>query len=183
MRPHGPWWIQVSREVYRDPWIVVQRDEVIRPDGAPGSHCLIHLKAGVCILAIDDQEVVHLTDEFHYAVGRQSLEGVSGGIESGEDARITAARELREELGIEAAHWTDLGTIDPFTSIVLSPTRLYLARQLKFVGADPEGTEQIRHVPVPLDEAVRMVQDGRITHGPTCIALLRAALAKAPIAG
>ncbi len=46
---HGPWQILSRREVYRDPWIEVVRDEVVRPDGAPGSHCIVRLKSGVSV--------------------------------------------------------------------------------------------------------------------------------------
>jgi len=157
---HGPWTILRSREVYRDPWIALRRDEVMRPDGEPGSHCVLHLKPGVSVLALDEDGTVYLTDEFHYAIGRNSLEAVSGGIEAGEEPQQAARRELEEEIGLVAAEWLELGTVDPFTSIVVSPTRLFLARQLQPGTRAPEGTEQIRTVQVSLDEARRMVEAG-----------------------
>jgi ADP-ribose pyrophosphatase len=171
---HGPWQIRASHQVYRDPWVEVQQDEVVRPDGRDGTHVVVRLKPGVSVLALDDEGSVYLTEEFHYAVGRYGLEAVSGGIEPGESALATAQRELREELGIEAEAWTELGVVDPFTSVVVSPTRLYLARRLRFVAAAPEGTEQIRRVQLPLAEAARMVAESRITHGPSCLLILRA---------
>ena len=176
MIERGPWKIVHSREVYRDPWIGVRVDDVIRPDGTPGSHSLIDIKPGVCVLAIDAESNVYLTEEFHYAVGRVTLEGVSGGIEPTETPLVTAQRELREELGILAGQWTELGTVDPFTANVVSPTRLFLAEELTFTDTKHEGTELIRCVRVPLDEAMRMLTEGRITHGPTCVLLLKTRL-------
>jgi 8-oxo-dGTP pyrophosphatase MutT (NUDIX family) len=123
----------------------------------------------------DEDRHVYLTEEFHYAVGRTTIEAVSGGVEPGEDALATARRELQEEIGIEAEEWTDLGTVDPFTASIVSPTRLYLARKLRFGEQSPEGTEQIRCVGMPLDEAVRMVLESEITHGPSCVLILKAA--------
>ncbi len=117
---------------------------------------------------------MYLTKEFHYGVGRYSLEAVSGGVEPGEDADRTARRELREELGLRAERWHLLTTIDPFTTIVVSPTRLYLARGLIEARSRPEGTEQIERVQMPLEEAVREVFRGSITHAPTCVLLLMA---------
>ncbi len=176
MHDRGPWKVIDSRDVYRDPWIAVQIDNVIRPDGKPGTHSIIHLKPGVCVIALDADGHVHLTEEFHYAVGRVTLEGVSGGIDGNEDALQAAKRELREELGIAANRWTELGCIDPFTAIVLSPTRLFLAEDLSFGETSHEGTEQIRRVRMPLDEAIAKLTASEITHGPTCVALLRVRL-------
>ena len=173
-RHHGPWQILSRREVYRDPWIDVTRDEVLRPDGHPGSHCIVRLKAGVSVLAVDDAGIAHLTEEFHYAVGRNTLEVVSGGIDEGESPAEAARRELQEELGITAAEWIDLGTCDPITSVVTSPTRLYLARNLTFGATAPEGTEQIHRREVPFETAVQMALDGRISHAPSALLILKA---------
>jgi ADP-ribose pyrophosphatase len=173
-RRHGPWQILSRRQVYRDPWIEVTRDEVIRPDGDPGSHCIVWLKHGVTVLAVDDDGTAYLTEEFHYAVGRETIEAVSGGIDGAEDAEQTARRELAEELGITAERWIDLGACDPFTSVVTSPTRLFLALGLRFGDTTLEGTESVRPRAMPFAEAVQMVLDGRITHAPSCLAILKA---------
>jgi ADP-ribose pyrophosphatase len=171
---HGPWQILSRREVYRDAWIELERDEVIRPDGAPGSHCTVRLKPGVSVLPLDAQGMVHLTEEFHYGVGRTTIEVVSGGIEPGEDPLAAARRELQEELGITASEWLDLGVCDPFTSVVVSPTRMFLARELTFGPTNLEGTELIHRHTAPLGQAVQMVLDSHITHGPSCLLILKA---------
>jgi ADP-ribose pyrophosphatase len=178
MRAYGPWKIVKTRIVYDDPWTTVQIDDVIRPDGKPGTHGIIHVKAGATAIALDDAQNVFLTEEFHYGVGRVTIEGVSGGNEPPQDCRATAERELQEEIGIVARRWTDLGVVDPFTSTVRSPTQLYLAEDLTFVDANLEGTETLRRIQMPLAEAVAMVWDGRITHAPTCVALLKTWLMK-----
>jgi ADP-ribose pyrophosphatase len=170
---HGPWRIVRRDEVYRDPWLALHRDEVVRPDGLPGTFSVVHVKAGVCALALENG-VVYLTEEFHYGVGRTTIEAVSGGIEEGETALATAQRELQEELGIRATAWHDLGLCDPFTSSVVSPTRLFLAQRLVIGEQALEGTELIRRIEVSLSEAVAMVMDSRITHGPSCVLILKA---------
>ena len=87
-----------------------------------------------------------------------------------------AHRELDEELGIQANELVSLGTLDPFTASVVSPTSLFLARGLSFGIAKPEATELIEHVQLPLDEAIKAVMEGVITHAPTCVILLKLGL-------
>lgn len=176
MQDRGPWKIKSSKTVYSDPWIAVQRDEVVRPDGKDGSYATVNLKSGVCVIAIDENNVVHLTEEFHYAVGRDTIEGVSGGIEDGESPELAAERELAEELGLKAAKWTRLGQVDPFTAAIYSTVDLYVARELTQGETNLEGTELIRCRKMPLSDAVEMVCESEITHAPTCVALLRLAL-------
>lgn len=173
MQSHGPWTIVKNHQIYQDPWVTLQRDDVIRPDGLPGSYSTVQIKPGVTVIALDHQNIVHLTSEFHYAVGRVTLEGVSGGIESDESPLESAQRELVEELGIVAKKWTWLGSVDPFTSAVRSPVQLYLAEELSFEATQLEGTELIERVALPLADAIAAVMESSITHAPTCVALLK----------
>ena len=153
----------------------IRRDDVIRPDGKPGTHGLIQLNSGVSVLPLDSDENVYLTEEFHYAVGRRTIEVVSGGRAADEPPLAAAQRELLEELGITASEWIDLGPVDPFTTLLRAPANLYLARGLSHGASQPEGTEQIEQVKVSLDAAVEMVMDGRITHAASCVLILKSA--------
>lgn len=175
-RKHGPWSIHKSEVVYQDPWIRVQRDLVTRPDGEAGTYATVDLKSGVCVIAVDGENQVHLTREFHYAVGRDTIEGVSGGIEDGEHALDSAKRELAEELGLQADKFEHLGTVDPFTAAIDSTVDLYLATELTEGATAQEGTEVIEHVVMPLPEAIELVKNSQISHAPTCVALLLIAL-------
>ena len=170
VKSHGPWKIKKTHEVYRDDYIRLWVDDVIRPDGADGQHVVVSMKPGVCVLAIDDEHNLHLTQEFHYGIGRDSIEAVSGGIEPGEDPDVTARRELQEELGLCARDWKFVTTVDPFTTILLSPTRIYFASGLSEVESNPEGTEQIERVIITMEDAVARILSGEISHAPTCVA-------------
>ena len=170
---HGPWQILARETVYRDPWLQVDRDQVIRPDGNPGTHCIVHLLRGISVLAVDGAGMAYVAEDVHEGVGGTTVEVVSGGIEDDESALQAAQRELREELGITAASWTDLGSCDPFTTIVVSPTQLFLARELTFGATDLEGSERTRTKKLPFDTVVAMVADGRITHAPSCLLILK----------
>ena len=175
LRPNDPWQILRTTEIYRDPWIVLTKDDVIRPDGRPGTHTITRFKDGVSVLPLDDDGFVYLTEEFHYAQGRRAIEVISGGVEPGEDVPTAAARELREEVGIVASRWTPLGVVDPLTSQAIAPISMFLAEGLSFVEATPDGTETIRRLRVPFAKAVEMVMRSEITHSGSCVVILKAA--------
>ena len=173
-RKHGPWMIESSERLYADDFAEVWVDDVSRPDGEPARRVTMRMKEGVAVLALDEEGFAHLVRTFRYAVGKQCVEVVQGGAEEGEQPEASARRELKEELGIEAEEWTDLGLIDAITSQVYSPARVFLARGLTFGESDTESTESLEPVKVKLDEAVRMVMDGEITQGISCALILKA---------
>jgi 8-oxo-dGTP pyrophosphatase MutT (NUDIX family) len=173
-KKHGPWTIKETTQKYRHKLIEVYEDQVIKPDGSPGIYATIKVNPGVSVLALDEGGAAYLAREFRYAIGAKSLEAVSGAIDEGEQPIDSARRELKEELGIEAGEWTELGRVDPITSIINSPSFLFLARNLTLKEKRQEGSERIEAVKVPLAEAVRMVIDSEITHGASCVLILRA---------
>lgn len=174
MKKHGPWKIKSTKMVYKNPWISVREDQVIRPDGKDGIFGVVEMNAGVSVLPIDDNGYVYLTDEFHYAVESNSIEVVSGAIDGKEKPLEAAKRELKEELGIKAKEWIDLGLVNPFTTVVHSPAHLFLAKNLQFGKSNPTSTEDIKLVKVELEKAVEMVMKSKITHGPSCVLILKA---------
>ena len=169
----GPWVIKGRERKYQNPWIEVREDQVIKPDGKAGTFATVRMRPGVSVLAIDADESVYLTSEFRYAIERESIAVVSGAIDENENPLDAAKRELREEVRLEADEWVDLGVVDPFTSMINSPANLFLARSLSATATEREGTEIIQTIKVKLHEAVQMVMESKITHGPSCALILK----------
>jgi|ERR1044072_1312424 8-oxo-dGTP pyrophosphatase MutT (NUDIX family) len=175
-RKHGAWTIKSSEKVYADEFVEFWVDEALKPDGEPGRRATLRMKPGVAVLALDEEGFAHLVRTFRYAVGKECVEVVQGSTEDSEEPDAAARRELKEELGVESCELTDLGLVDAITSHVFSPARLFLARGLRFGEAETESTETLKPFKVKFEEAVRMVMDGRITHGISCTLILKVAL-------
>jgi len=173
-KQHGPWTIQHTRQLYRDDFVEFYEDKVLKPDGEPSSYAVMRMKPGVSVLAVGADGTAYLTKQFRYAVGRESVEVVSGIIDEGERPEEAARRELREELGIEADEWVDLGLIDAVTSQVYCPATVYLARGLKFGETERDSSEEMETVRMSFAEAVSAVMRGEITHGLSCVLILKA---------
>lgn len=175
MKQHGPWKIKSSEVKYKNPWIEVREDSVLQPNGTPSIYGTVRLLDGVSVLALDKEDRAHLAREFRYAIGDYSLEAVSGAIDSGESPLTCAKRELKEELGIVAQSWTDLGRVHPLTGTIAAEAHLFLAQDLVLGKSVPEVTEVIEEVVVPFDELVEMIMQSKVTHGPSCALILKAA--------
>ena len=172
-RKNGNWTIKQTLKVFENDFFKVFDDEFIQPDGKDGKYATICFVRGVSVLPIDDDRFVYLTKQFRYALEREDLEVVAGAVED-EKPLEAAKREAKEELGIEAGEWTDLGKIESDTSITNSTAYLFLARKLTFTEPAREGTEQIETVKMKFDEALEKVLKGEITHGQTVALILKA---------
>lgn len=171
-------WRRVSRRVgYENPWVTVWHDEVIRPDGSPGIYGVVHFaNVAVGVVALDDDDRIVLVEQERYAFGRPSLEIPEGGSPHDEPPLEGARRELREETGIAAETWCELGRADLSNSVTDETAVIYLATGLTAGVAEPEGTEDLVVSWIPFEEALAMTRDGRITDAISIIGIQWAAL-------
>ncbi len=175
MNKRGPWIIKESQEKYKNKWITVTEHQVLRPDGKDGIFGEVRMLDGISILPIDTKGNAYLTKEFRFAVNKESIECVSGGIDKDENPETAARRELKEELGMEVSELVSLGEVHPFTSVVGSAAHLFLANNITLEGDTSwEGTEQITRITIPFTQAVDMVMKGEIFHSQTCTLILKA---------
>lgn len=173
-KKYGDFIIKKSVTKYKNRWIKVVEDQVIRPDGKAGIFGVVNIKGGSSILPIDDKGFVYLAEEFHYAFGKKSISAAHGGREDGGSYLAGAKRELKEELGITAKKWIDLGFVSPFSTTVRTSQKMYLAKDLEFGPSNNTDGENIKIVKVKFDKAFDMVMKGKILHAPSCVLILKA---------
>jgi 8-oxo-dGTP pyrophosphatase MutT (NUDIX family) len=162
---------------YRNPWITVYHDEVVRPDGLPGVYGVVHFSnVAVGVVAIDDQDRVALVGQHRYPFDANSWEIPEGGSPHGEDPLEGARRELLEETGLSARTWREIGRYELSNSISDEAAVVYLATDLEQGTAQPEGSEQLELRWLPFDEALAMVASGEIADALSVLPLQAVAL-------
>ena len=149
------------------------------PSGHIGKREVLKHGGAIAIVPILPDGKIGLIRQWRTAAGEWLLELPAGGIEEGEAPEECAKRESIEEIGMK------IGKLSPLFQCFLAPGYSsemmygYLAEDLEDVGAQPEPDENLEFVPVTLDEALAMLDDGQIRDSKTICGLLAYARLKA----
>jgi 8-oxo-dGTP pyrophosphatase MutT (NUDIX family) len=162
-----------TREVYRNNWMTVREDDIRRPDGTDGIYGVVDRPTYALVIARDDQDRVHLVEQFRYPLGLRRWEfpqGTAPGRADMEPLQL-AARELREETGLRAETITRLGLLDVAPGMSSQRGWVFLATGLTEGEHDREHEEQdMRSAWFTRDELEQMIAAGEITDSQTIAA-------------
>lgn len=162
------------RVLYENPWLRFEAHDIVHPNGRPGEHGLVVTPRAAGALVLDGDDVV-FTEQPRFGIDAVTIEIVKGGTAPGETELAGAQRETREEVGIVAARWDDLGRVFEIPSIVQEPVYCFLARDCTAVPRELEPVESIVVRRMPFADALTAAHDGRIDDAVTVVALYRAA--------
>ena len=161
-----------SREVYRNRFLALEVHDVVHPSGVSGEHVLVVSPPASAVVVADGGDLLFARQP-RFGAQAEIVEIVKGGADPGESALECAQRELREELGIVAAHWAQLGVLYEIPSIMNTPVELFLAHGVEHVDARAEDVETIELVRIPQELAIAAAASGKINDALTVAALLR----------
>lgn len=157
-------------------WSLV-RGDFTDPDGEAFTRTFVQSPGAVGVVALRDdaERRVVLVRQYRPTLHQKTLE-IPAGMrdQDGEDPLVTAQRELREEVGLEAEEWLRLGMQISAVGITDSTVEIFFARELRDVPHDRHGPEE-RHMTIeeiPLNRAIGMVLDGSIQDAKTVTGLL-----------
>lgn len=129
--------------------------DVERHDGLD----LIVAGPAVAIVAVDRDGMLTLVRQFRAGARGPVLELPAGRLEPGESPLATAQRELIEETGLHGGTWVELTAVYVTPGICDEKIHIFLATGLEEGEAQPEETEELELVRVPVAEIPALVPE------------------------
>jgi 8-oxo-dGDP phosphatase len=156
-----------TEDVYQGKILGLRVDEVAMPGGTTARREIVEHLGAVAIAALDDDGKVVLIHQYRHALGRRIWELPAGLIDHADEDPLEAAkRELVEEVGLAAEHWSVLVDVAASPGFTDEVVRVYLATGLSTVDREILGDEEadLEARWFPLGEAVRMTLGGQIVN-------------------
>jgi hypothetical protein len=148
----APWRRVSSSLVHMNPWFVVRKDDVLRPDGSHGEYQRVDSRGAVTVLAVDHDDMVFITRQWIYLHG------------------------------LRARNWQKLASINCADSMTNHVDHIFLATDLIQGEPSLEpGEADLEVVRLPLNDAVALamrneIPDAGSAHGLVMFAARRAGL-------
>ena len=155
--------------VYDGIFLKMKRDTVSLPDGQYAVREYLEHPGAVAILAVLDDGRILLERQYRYPIAQAVIEIPAGKLNSGEDPLLCAQRELQEETGYTAKHWSKIRRIHPVISYSTEFIDIYLAEGLSPGPARLDEEEFLDVFAAPLEELLHWVEMGKITDVKTII--------------
>lgn len=152
-----------TREIYRNPWMSLREDEILRSNGQRGIYGVVEKDDAAIILPVDGDRV-WVVEQYRYTIQERAVELPQGGWEMEIDNPEELARgELKEETGLEAVHMTYLGWQWIAYGFIRQKDHVFLATGLTHTEKDPDPEEHDLVLRcLPIEEFEQMIVDGRI---------------------
>ena len=161
-----------SNELYQGRIINLKLDSVKLPDGNKSKREYVEHPGGAAILAVDGDDM-WLVRQFRYPYKEVIEEIPAGKLEKGEEATVTAERELIEEIGYDCDTIEPYGVIYPTPGYTNEHLYIFLAKGLKKRETHFDEDEFIAAYKRPIKAVLDDILRGKVKDGKTCYAVLK----------
>lgn len=157
--------IHRTTTLHRWKTLSLQEDAVTLPNGVLTTHTTVTHPGAVVLLPLLDSKTLLLVRQYRHSVQDYVLELPAGTLNSGEDPRTTASRELQEEVGHAAGSLLELGWLYPAPGFSDEKQFGFICQELQPNPLRPDEDEVIEVVPTRVEEFESMTMRGQIRDG------------------
>lgn len=152
----------------------VRRDTLRTPDGRETKLEIIDHGGSVVVVPVDDEHNVLFVRQYRHAARTDLLELPAGTRDENESFEVCAAREIREETGMEAGRLQKLGEFYLAPGYSTEFMAVFLATGLKDNPLQADEDEFLDVEKIPIREAVEMAEHGNLQDAKSLAALMLA---------
>ena len=162
-----------SETVFEGRLYDVRLETLRAPEGHTFRREMVYHPGAVCMIPVDGDGRLLLVEQYRHGARTRLLEIPAGTLEPGEDPAETAARELREEVGMRALEVAPLGGFWIAPSYATEYIHLFLCTGLTPDPLPGDEDEDIEIVRLTREEAVAAVDSSRIIDAKSIAGILR----------
>jgi len=152
----------------------IRRDYLKTPDGLETKFEIIEHGGSVVIIPVDEHGNVLFVRQYRHAAEQDLLELPAGTMDDDEDPITCAAREIREETGMEAGKLQKVGEFYLAPGYSTEFMIVFLATELKHNPLDPDFDEFLSVEKISAQEAIQRAEQGKIPDAKSLAALFLA---------
>lgn len=152
----------------------IRRDYLKTPGGGETRLEIIEHGGSVVLVPIDAEGNVLFVRQYRHAAGADLLELPAGTRDDDEPFEVCAAREVREETGMEAAELQRVGAFYLAPGYSSEFMAVFVATGLTDNPLDADEDEYLQLERIPLKRALKMAEEGELEDAKSLAALLLA---------
>ena len=152
----------------------IRRDHMKTPDGRETRFDIVEHGGSVIIVPVDDQDNLLFVRQYRHAAGMDLLELPAGTREVDEPFEDCAAREIREETGMQAGSLKKIGEFYLAPGYSTEFMAVFLAADLKHAPLEADDDEFLSVEKIPVSQAFAMAQRGEMPDAKSLAALFLA---------
>lgn len=152
----------------------IRRDHLKTPDGRDTKFEIIEHGGSVIIIPIDADGNIHFVRQYRHAAGIDLLELPAGTRDGDEPYEDCAAREIREETGMEAGNLQKVGEFYLAPGYSTEFMAVFLATDLKHNPLEADDDEFLEVEKISIQKAFEMAEQGEMPDAKSLAALLLA---------
>ena len=150
----------------------IRRDTLKTPDGRETKFEIIEHGGSVIVVPVDEHGDMYFVRQYRHAAGKYLLELPAGTRDGDEPYEACAAREIREETGMEAGKLQKVGEFFLAPGYSSEFMEVYLATDLKHNPLEADEDEFLTVEKYSLKQAIAMAERGEMPDAKSLAALL-----------
>jgi ADP-ribose pyrophosphatase len=154
----------------KNPWWTYRKDEVLLPNGREGEYHFVHVNGSSMIIPLLNNGRMVMVNQYRYLALKESIEFPCGSVKDGSSHEETAIMELSEETGFRAGNLECVAEFNPYNGVTDEICKVFIARELTPVAAQPDETEEFQRVILSCQELEQKIKARIIWDGMTLAA-------------